>query len=93
MNQAQLCKWLRDNSSGIYRPAVDAAAEIEQLQSRLNGAISALKDFRDYVPPKDWKPYWQDVLNANGAWEDNRSNGGVQAPCAASCARSPGTKC
>ena len=22
-----------------------------------------------------------------------RSNGGVQAPCAASCARSPGTKC
>jgi hypothetical protein len=75
MNQAQLCKWLRDNSSGIYRPAVDAAAEIEQLQSRLNGAISALKDFRDYVPPKDWKSYWQDVLNANGAWEDKRSNG------------------
>jgi hypothetical protein len=28
-----------------------------------------------------------------GCHTEARSNGGVQAPCAASCARSPGTKC
>lgn len=39
--------------------------EVEQLRSRLSGALSALKDFRYYVPQKDWKPYWQEVLDVN----------------------------
>ena len=47
MGQTELCKWLRENSSGIYRPASDAADEIEHLaaskdqhfqQAMLNGA-------------------------------------------------------
>lgn len=28
----ELCQWLRDCSSGVYRPSADAAALIEQLQ-------------------------------------------------------------
>ena len=31
MTRTELCAWLRANSSGIYRPATDAADEIEQL--------------------------------------------------------------
>jgi hypothetical protein len=35
MNRTELCAWLRANSSGIYRPAADAAAEIERLEDAL----------------------------------------------------------
>jgi len=31
MNDKDLCKWLRDNSSGIYRPSAEAADRIERL--------------------------------------------------------------
>ena len=31
MGRTELCQWLRDNSSGIYQPAADAADEIEML--------------------------------------------------------------
>ena len=31
MGRTELCQWLRDNSSGVYRPAAEAAAEIEML--------------------------------------------------------------
>ena len=34
-NDKELCKWLRDNSSGIYRPAAQAADRIEQLKQQL----------------------------------------------------------
>ena len=30
-DDAELCKWLRDNSSGIYRPSAQAANRIEEL--------------------------------------------------------------
>lgn len=32
LEQKELCEWLRNNSSGVYRPAAQAADEIERLQ-------------------------------------------------------------
>ena len=31
MGRTELCAWLRANSSGVYRPAAEAADEIEHL--------------------------------------------------------------
>lgn len=36
MTTEELCKWLRENSSGVYRPAALAAEEIESLTARLS---------------------------------------------------------
>jgi hypothetical protein len=33
MTNTELCKWLRENSSGIYRPANEAATVIELLEA------------------------------------------------------------
>lgn len=38
----ELCKWLRENSSGIYRPAANAADLIEDLLARKSDQV-----FRD----------------------------------------------
>ena len=35
MNNDKLCKWLKDNSSGIYKPAAEAAERIKELESTL----------------------------------------------------------
>lgn len=62
MGRSELCAWLRANSSGIYRPAAEAADEIEHLaataashfeQAMLNGEKanelrSALQLVMDY---------------------------------------------
>ena len=54
MGRSELCAWLRANSSGIYRPAAEAATEIEMLaeakdnhfaQAMANGA--AALQYRD----------------------------------------------
>jgi len=54
MGRSELCAWLRANSSGIYRPAAEAATEIEMLaeakdnhfaQAMANGA--AARQYRD----------------------------------------------
>ena len=54
MTRTELCAWLRANSSGDYRPAADAADEIEQLaaakeqhfaQAMTNGAKA--REYRD----------------------------------------------
>ena len=37
MSRTELCAWLRANSSGIYRPAADAADDIEQLAEAAAG--------------------------------------------------------
>ena len=37
MGRTELCQWLRDNSSGIYRPAADAADDIEHLAQAAAG--------------------------------------------------------
>ncbi len=35
MSDEKLCKWLRDNSSGVYRPSAEAARRIIKLRSAL----------------------------------------------------------
>ena len=35
MNNDKLCKWLKENSSGIYRPAAEAAERIKELEETL----------------------------------------------------------
>lgn len=35
MNDKELCQWLRDNSSGVYRPSAQAADRIESLNKEL----------------------------------------------------------
>lgn len=35
----ELCAWLRENSSGIYRPAAEAADRIERLENALKTII------------------------------------------------------
>ena len=39
MKDKDLCKWLRDNSSGTYRPSAEAATRIEILNERLSEAL------------------------------------------------------
>jgi len=36
MNDKELCQWLRDNSSGVYRPCKAAADRMEELLEALN---------------------------------------------------------
>lgn len=50
-NVVRLCEWLRANSSGIYRPARDAAdllesqaQEIKRLQEDLDAAVAAERE-------------------------------------------------
>ncbi len=35
MNDAALCKFLREHSSGFYRPCAEAAVRIEQLKREI----------------------------------------------------------
>jgi hypothetical protein len=35
MNDTDLCKWLRGNSSGVYQPSAEAADRIEQLKAEV----------------------------------------------------------
>lgn len=35
MTTKQLIQWLRDNSSGVYRPSAEAADKIERMESAL----------------------------------------------------------
>lgn len=35
MTEEELCQWLRDNSSGVYRPAAIAAYKIEELRQQI----------------------------------------------------------
>ena len=45
MNNKKLCQWLRANSSGIYRPAAEAAVELERLTSVVKAANSQAEHF------------------------------------------------
>lgn len=46
MDQANLCNWLRENSAGVYRPAAEAASEIERLQALVDKYASERKVWR-----------------------------------------------
>ena len=49
MTTPELIQWLRDNSSGIYRPANDAADLITELTDRETALVTALREARDYI--------------------------------------------
>ena len=38
-NLQEICQWLRDNSSGIYRPAAEAAQELERMEQKIDSLI------------------------------------------------------
>jgi len=44
MTTPEHTQWLRDNSSGVYRPAAEAAEVIEQLQHQRDEAREELTD-------------------------------------------------
>ncbi len=44
LEQKELCEWLRNNSSGIYRPAAEAADEIERLQKAWDSSFKQALD-------------------------------------------------
>lgn len=43
MTNQQLKNWLRENSSGIYRPSSEAADVIEQLEKALKNCLLKMK--------------------------------------------------
>ena len=80
MGRTELCAWLRANSSGIYRPAAEAADEIEYLaraqdghfrQAMENGArANALAEAAFAVlalSPDDSATEWNAALKRLGA--------------------------
>ena len=48
MTNEELKKWLRDNSSGVYRPASDAADLIERLESDLLAQTDVNHVFKEW---------------------------------------------
>lgn len=52
MNTPKLTQWLRDNSSGVYRPAREAADLIERQQVIICRLIEALPQKRDWLDPE-----------------------------------------
>lgn len=45
MKDNDLCRWLRDNSSGVYRPSEEAATRIEILKEALNDLLNDCINF------------------------------------------------
>lgn len=44
----ELCEWLRQNSSGIYRTAAEAAGEIERLENENKTLAEEVRKLRNY---------------------------------------------
>lgn len=53
MTDEQLCEWLRDNSSGVYRPAAEAARRIEEMQTEIKRFEWMLKTRASVFAPRD----------------------------------------
>jgi len=57
MNDKALCKFLRDNSSGVYRPCAEAAERIEALtkeNARFRIALKAMNQpHQNCIPQLD----------------------------------------
>jgi hypothetical protein len=49
MTTPELIQWLSDNSSGVYRPANDAADLIPRMIERETALVAALREARDFV--------------------------------------------
>ncbi len=60
----ELCKWLRDNSSGIYRQSANAADKIEGLAQQvaeLRAALLSIKNRQQVLSPSgfEFSSVWQ----------------------------------
>lgn len=67
----ELCQWLRDNSSGIYRQSACAADVIEGLESDLAAARAALEDMEKKA---NWNRQIRDSLVKlfkDAGWQDD----------------------
>lgn len=49
----------------------------DELESRLNGALGALRELREIVPPRDWKQYAQAVIELEDRSPARRLRAGV----------------
>lgn len=52
MDSKELCAWLRENSSGIYRPANEAATLIEILEAKNEKLKEFIKELKWYIKEK-----------------------------------------
>jgi hypothetical protein len=75
MKRADLCAWLRANSSGIYRPAAEAASEIERLDQAAKRLLSAL----DRLDEGCREPGFQGCENGSGEMVGDEAEDARQA--------------
>lgn len=82
MTTPELTKWLRENSSGVYRPAAEAADLIEDLQ-KLSAAL--LEDLQHRVEDRadSSLPEWEAEAKrlgilANDEWWHRRDQSSIQ---------------
>jgi hypothetical protein len=51
-SNAELIKWLRDNSSGVYRPSNEAADRLADALYVIRGILTDLPQKRDWLNPE-----------------------------------------
>jgi len=51
-SNAELIKWLRDNSSGVYRPSNEAADRLADALYVIRGILTDLPQNRDWLNPE-----------------------------------------
>ena len=78
MKTHELTKWLRENSSGVYRPAAEAADLIERLQ-KLSSAL--LEDLQHRVEDRadSSLPEWEDEARRLGILANDQRNGAADS--------------
>ena len=67
MKSKELKQWLRDNSSGCYRPSAQAADYIQELEECLSEAVDLMEDVRigAYKPDSVTTQPWKRALSEN----------------------------
>lgn len=72
MTTSEITKWLRENSSGVYRPAAEAADLIERLQ-KLSSVL--LEDLQQRVEDRadSSLPEWEDEARRLGIRVNNHA--------------------
>ncbi len=63
MERGELCEWLRANSAGIYRPAAEAATEIEVLARKCERLLGMLREARDTIDTLPGYPKGADLCD------------------------------
>lgn len=67
MKSEKLKQWLRENSSGVYRPSAEAADYIQELEECLAEAVDLMEDVRvgAYKPDSCTTQPWKRILSDN----------------------------